>query len=153
MSDLFLVLHVLAGALWFGGAVYVEGLLAGAARSKDPSTIMTVGLHAGRTNQRLFNVAGVTVFITGILIVLDGSRSWKFDMIFVSIGFALSIFVLALSLFYFKPNSEELDELIEEHGLTSDEAMAKGKQLGNMSHFVTLLLTIAIIAMVLKPGS
>jgi len=152
MSDLFLVLHVLAGALWFGGAVYVEGLMAGAARSKDPVTIMTVGVQAGRTSQRLFNVAGATVFITGILIVLDSSRSWKFDMLFVSVGFALSILVIALSLFYFKPNSDELDELIEEHGLTSDEAMEKGKQLGNMSHFATLLLTIAIIAMVLKPG-
>ncbi len=152
MSDLILLLHVLAGALWFGGAVYVEGLMAGAARSKDPVTIMTMGVQAGRTSQRLFNIAGVTVFVTGIIIVLDSSRSWTFDMVFVSIGFALSVLIIALGLFYFKPNSDELDELIEEHGLTSDEAMAKGKQLGNMSHFATLLITIAMIAMVLKPG-
>jgi len=152
MSDLILVLHVLAGAIWFGGAVYVEGLMAGAARSRDPVTIMTMGVQAGRTSQRLFNIAGATVFVTGIIIVLDSSRSWTFNMVFVSIGFALSILIIALGLFYFKPNSEELDELIEEHGLTSDEAVAKGKQLGNMSHFATLLITIAMIAMVLKPG-
>jgi len=151
MSDLFVVLHVLAGALWFGGAVYVEGLMAGAARTKDPATIMTVGVQAGRTNQRLFSAAGITVFLTGILIVLDSSRL-GFDMIFISVGFALSIVAIAIGVFYFKPNGAELMELIDEHGLTSDEAMAKGKQLGNMTHFVTLLLTIAMIAMVLKPG-
>ncbi|MFV1963237.1 MAG: hypothetical protein ACC658_15555, partial [Acidimicrobiia bacterium] len=124
MSDLILVLHVLAGAIWFGGAVYVEGLMAGAARSKDPVTIMTVGVQAGRTNQRLFAAAGITVFLTGILIVLDSSRAFGFDMVFVSVGFALSIIAIAIGLFYFKPNGEELMDLIDEHGLTSDEAMA-----------------------------
>lgn len=152
MSDLFLVIHALAGAIWFGGAVYLEGLMAGAVRSKDPVTIMTVGVQAGKTNQRLFSVAGILVFLSGILVVLDGARVWKFDMFFISIGFASSILVIALGLFFFKPNGEELEELIEEHGLTSDEAMAKAKQLGNMGHFVTLMLTIAMLAMVLKPG-
>ena len=151
MTDLFLVLHVLGAAIWFGGAVYVEGLMAGAARTKDPVTIMTVGGQAGQTSQRLFTITGIIVFLSGIFLVLD-SGAWEFEMLFISIGFAASLLVIALGLFYFKPKSVELGEIIAEHGLTSDQAMGKAKQLANVTHFSTLMLTIAILAMVLKPG-
>ncbi len=152
MSDLFEVLHVMAGALWFGGQVYVEGLMANATRTKDPVVIMTVGSRVGQTSYRLFTVAGIVAFLTGILMVLDTKRSWEFEMMFVSIGFALAIFVMTLGVFFFKPKGVELRDIIAEEGLTSDAALAKAKQIGMVSHVSTLLLTIALIVMVLKPG-
>jgi len=152
MSDLIEVLHVMAAAIWFGGQVYVEGLMAAAARTKDSVVIMTVGGKVGQTSLRLFTIAGVVVFLSGILMVLDSSRAWRFEMLFVSVGFVLAVFVMTLGVFYFKPKSQELAEIIAEHGLTSEAAVAKAKQIGNLSHVATLLLTIALIVMVLKPG-
>jgi len=141
----------MAGAFWFGGQVYIEGLMASAARTKDAATIMTVGGRVGETSQRLFLGAGILVLITGPWMVIDHG-AFSFDMAFISIGFAVAVFAIALGLFYLKPKEEEVRQLVVEHGLTSPEAMAKAKEIGNVSHLVTLLLTIALIVMVLKPG-
>ncbi len=152
MSELIEVLHVMMAATWFGGQVYVEGLMASAARTKDPVVIMTVGGKVGQTSLRLFTIAGVLVFLTGIFMVFDSKRAWEFEMLFVVIGFVVAVLVMTLGVFYFKPKGQELGEIIREHGLTSELAMAKAKQIGNISHVATLLLTIALIVMVLKLG-
>jgi len=145
-----LLIHVLAGAVLFGGQFYVEALMAAAARTKDPATIMTVGGKVGPTNGRLFPVAGILVLITGVWIVLDSV--YEFEMLFVSIGFALTIIALTIGLFFLKPGLAELGDLVAEHGSTSSEAMAKAKSLGTLGHVQTLLVTVIIIVMVLKPG-
>jgi len=145
-----LLVHVLAGATLFGGQFYVEALMASAEKTKDPETIMTVGGKVGQTNARLFTPAGFIVLITGVWIVLKSV--YTFEMLFVTIGFALTIVVLAVGLLLLKPRQAELGELIAEHGLTSSEALAKAKALGNISHVQTLMVTIIIIVMVLKPG-
>jgi len=152
MSDLIQLLHVMTAAIWFGGQVYVEGIMATAARTKDPVVIMTVGGKVGQTSLRLFTIVGVLVFLSGIALVLDSSRAWEFETLFVVLGFVLAVLVMTLGVFYFKPKGLELREIIQEHGLTSDLAMAKAKQVGTISHAATLLLTIALIVMVLKPG-
>ena len=145
------VLHVMSGALWFGGQVYVEGLLASAGRTADPVTVMTILRRVAETSQRLFTAAGVLVLLTGIWIVID-RPAYRFEMLFVSIGFAIAIFGLALGQFYFKPKNDEIEAAIAEYGLTSDAAMNKAKQAGNIIHTGTLLMTVVLIVMVLKPG-
>jgi len=124
--------------------------MASAVKTKDPETIMTVGGKVGQTAARLFTPAGFTVLITGVWIVLKSV--YTFEMLFVTIGFALTLVALAVGLFLLKPRQTELRELIAEHGLTSPEAMAKAKALGNISHVQTLMITIIMIVMVLKPG-
>jgi uncharacterized membrane protein len=145
-----ILIHVLAGATLFGGQFYVEALMATAARTKDPETIMTVGGKVGPTNGRLFTPAGVIVLITGTWIVIESA--YEFEMLFISIGFVLTIVALSIGLFLLKPGQSELGDLVAEHGMTSPEAMAKAKSLGNIGHIQTLLVTIIIIVMVLKPG-
>ncbi len=145
-----LLLHVLAGAALFGGQFYVESLMASAARTKDPETIMTVGVKVGLTNMRIFPAAGFVVLITGIWIVLQSV--YEFEMLFVTIGFALTLLALANGLFILKPRVAEIGELVAEKGLTDPETMAKAKSVGNLGHIQTLLVSIIIVVMVLQPG-
>ncbi len=147
------VLHVLSGAAWFGGQLYVEGLTASAARTKESSTIMTVTLRVAETSSRIFSIAGILLLVTGVWIVLDDSLPYGFDMMFVSIGFLIVIFGLGIGIFYFRPKGVELKEIVDQQGLTSVASLDKAKQVGMMSHVMTLLVTIAIIVMVLRPGS
>jgi len=146
-----LLIHVLAGAVLFGGQFYTEALMASAARTKDPELIMTVGGKVGPTNGRLFGPAGIVVLLTGIWIVVD-SGFYDFEMLFVSIGFALTIVAIAIGLFLLKPGLSEIEALVAEHGITSPEAMTKAKSLGNIGHIQTSIVTVIIIVMVLKPG-
>jgi hypothetical protein len=51
------------------------------------------------------------------------------------------------------PRLAEVKELIEEHGATDDSAIAKMKSYGNLVHVESLIIGIAFVLMVLKPGS
>ncbi|MFV1970483.1 MAG: DUF2269 family protein [Acidimicrobiia bacterium] len=150
MAKWILLAHVLGGAAWFGAHVYIEGLMASAARTRNPETIMTVGLKVAKTNQRVLGGAGFVTLIFGVWLVLVTNND--FEMIFVTVGFAVAVIGLAMGLFIFKPKGEEIEELVAERGLTDPEAMDKMKALGNLGHIMTVLVTIAMIVMVLKPG-
>ena len=151
MIEWIVVLHVLAGAAWFGGHLFMEGMMASAGRSKEPSTILAVNLGIVDTSWRLFTVAGVLLLVTGIWIVVDQPQ-FGFEMMFISIGFLVVLIGLGVGLFYFRPKGAELKELVAQEGVSSTAALAKAKQLAMVSHIMTLLVTIALIVMVLKPG-
>jgi uncharacterized membrane protein len=150
MTEWILLAHVLGASTWFGAQVYIEALMASAARTKDPETIMTIGLKVARTSQRLLGAAGLITLIFGTWLVFESI--YDFEMIFITIGFAVAIIGLAVGVFLFKPKGEEIEEIVAERGLTDPEAMAKMKSLGNLGHVMTLLISIAMIVMVLKPG-
>lgn len=142
--------HVMAGTTWFGGLVYVEALMASAMRTGEPATIMAIGVRVGKTNSRIFSIAGILALIFGTWIVL-GSL-YTFEMLFITLGFAITIIALAFEFFILKPKGVELDALIAEKGLLDPETMAFAKSLGNIAHAQTLLVTIVMILMVLQPG-
>jgi uncharacterized membrane protein len=145
-----LLAHVLGGATWFGASIYIEGLMASAARTKDPETVMTVGLKVAKTNGRVLMGAGFITLIFGTWLVFESAYS--FEMLFVTVGFAVAVIGLALGFFLFKPKGAEVEAIVAERGLTDPEAMAKMKNLGNLGHVMTLLVSIAMIMMVLKTG-
>ena len=146
-----LLAHALGGAMWFGGQVYTEGLIASAARTRDPETIMTVGLRAAKTSQRVLGGAALITLVFGTWIVFESV--YTFEMIFVTVGFAVAVIGIALSRFIVKPKTDEIEAIVAERGPTDPEALAKLKGLGNIGHAMTLLLTIAMILMVLKVGA
>jgi uncharacterized membrane protein len=152
MIEWIVVLHVMAGAAWFGGQVYVEGLMAAAGRTKDSGTILTVTRTIVKTSIRVSSGAAILLLITGVWIVLDDTKPYEFEQMFVSIGFLVVLIGLGITLFYFRPKAAELESAIEEQGLTSAAALATAKQMSMVSHIMTLLVTVALIVMVLQVG-
>lgn len=142
--------HAIGAAIWFGGSVYIEGLMASASRTKDESTYMTTILRVINTNTRIFTGAGIITVLFGIWLVIDGGS--EFEDLFVSLGFVLAIAAITLGLFLFKPRGEEIETLVEENGLTDSAALDKAKSLMTMGHVQTLLIAIAFIVMILQPG-
>ena len=146
------VFHVLAGAAWFGGHVFVEGLMAGAGRSKEEGALPKAMLAIDATSSRVFTAAGILLLITGVWIVLDKNSPFAFEDIFVSIGFLIVLIGLGVGFFYFRPKGAALKQAIEQEGATSATALALAKQISMVSHIMTLLVTIALVVMVIKPG-
>ena len=152
MIEWIVVLHVLSGAAWFGGHVFIEGLMAAAGRSKEEGALPKAMLGIDATSSKLFTAAGILLLITGVWIVLDDKSPFAFEDMFVSIGFLIVLIGLGVGLFYFRPKGAALKEAIAQEGATSTTALAIGKQLSMVSHIMTLLVTIALVVMVLKPG-
>lgn len=150
MAKWILLAHLLGASTWFGGTVYVEGLMAGAKRTKDPETIMMVGLKVAKTNQRVLVWAGYVTLIFGVWMVFISV--YEFEMLFITIGLSVAIIGLALGQFLSKPKVAEVEEIVAERGLADPEAITKMKVVGTLGHVMTLLLAIAMIVMVLQPG-
>ena len=149
MIEWVVLFHVIAGAAWFGGQIYVEGLMASAARMKESSSILTVAQTAVRTSTRVFAVAATVLLITGLWIVIDETRGYRFEDMFVSIGFLVVLIGLGVSIFYLRPKGAELDASIASEGSSSDAARSVAKQISMVSHVMTLLVTVAFVLMVL----
>ena len=152
MIEWIVVLHVLAGAAWFGGQVYVEGLLAAAARTKESGTILTITRTIVKTSVRVFSGAAILLLVTGVWIVLDESEPFEFEDMFVSIGLLIVLIGLGVTLLYFRPKGAALESAVAEQGSTSTAALEIAKQVSMVSHVMTLLVTIGLIVMVIKPG-
>ena len=148
--DFLVLVHMLAGAAWFGGHVYVEGLMASAERTGDPETVMTVGVRVAKTNGRLLMTAGFTTLITGVAIVF--TTGWQFEEVFVAVGLTLTVLSLLFAVTILKPREDRLEKLAAEHGLTAPEVMAELKRTAMLGRGMALVVTIVIILMILKPG-
>ena len=143
--------HVIGAAVLFGGHVYMEGLMAAAGRDEDRTVYMTTMLKTAGTAERLMGPAALVTLGFGIWLVLD-SPAWSFEQLFVTVGFAVVIAAFAISLFLMRPRTNDINAAIAENGITDEGAMANMKSLGNLVHVQTLLVAIAFIVMVIKPG-
>lgn len=142
--------HAIGGATLFGAHVYMEGLMASAGRAGDDSVYMSVMTRMASTADRVMGPASLITLVFGIWLVID--TSYEFGDIFVSIGFAIIIAAFAVSMFLMRPRFNEVQEAVEENGPTDPGAMASMKSLGNLAHVQTLLVAIAFVVMILKPG-
>ena len=143
--------HVVGAAILFGGHVYMEGMMAAAGRDEDRSVYMTTMLKTAGTAERLMGPASIITLVFGVWLVLD-SGAWSFEQLFVTIGFVVIIAAFAISLFLMRPRSNDIKASIAENGLTDEKALADMKSLGNLVHVQTLLVAIALVVMVVKPG-
>lgn len=144
--------HVVFAAIWFGGSVYIEALMAGAARTKDPQVMGTVAMRVGKTNPRLFGVAGILTLAFGIWLVADSSGPWEFSDTFVSIGFLVAIVGIIAGIAFFGPQMRKIESVIAERGPMDPEVAERGNRISMVAHVMTLLLLITMAVMVLQPG-
>jgi uncharacterized membrane protein len=143
--------HVLFAAIWFGGSVYIEALMAGAARTNDPQVMGTVAMRVGKTNPRLFGVSGVLTLIFGVWLVLLDSSPWEFSDTFVSIGFLVAIIGIVAGIAFFGPQMKKIESVIAERGPQDPEVAERGARISMVAHAMTLLLLISMVVMVVKP--
>jgi len=148
-----LFFHALGAIIWLGGSIYIEGLMAGAARTKDPRTIMRTAQRVIETNKTLFIVGPLLVLVFGTWLTIDlwGFRE-GFEQIWVSLSLLLTLVGIGLGIFFFVPKGKEFEGLVAERGLEDDEAVALGRRIGSMGHVSTLVIFVVFILMIFQPG-
>ncbi len=144
--------HLIAATVWFGGTVYVEALLANAKRTKDPQILGVVSMRVGKTNMRLFPIAGILTLLFGSWLVVESSVDpfeWSSPM--VSVGLLVAIVGLGLGVGFFMPQMKKIEAILATDGPGSPELVAIGKKISMVTHFMAAILTIAMIFMVVQP--
>jgi len=143
--------HAIGGATLFGASIYMESLMAGASRTTDPSSYMLAMLRLSKAASRVMGPASIITFIFGIWVVVE--TAYEFSDLFVTIGMSVIIIAFSISMFLMNPREKEINALIIENGMDDESAVAKMRSLGNLAHVQTLLVTIAFVVMILKPGA
>ena len=141
--------HVIAAAVWFGGTIYMEALMANAKRTNDPQILGAVSMRVGKTNMRLFPIVGILTLLFGSWLVTDVGFEWSAT--FITVGLTITIIGLGLGIFFFMPQMKKIEAILAADGPTSPELLAIGKKVGMASHFMAGILTIAMFYMVVQP--
>ncbi|MCB1246279.1 MAG: DUF2269 family protein [Acidimicrobiia bacterium] len=151
MGDLYnwvLFAHIIGATVWFGGAVAYESLSAVAKRTGDPAEYTRYMYSAGQASGRVMPVAALITLVFGVWLVLDGV--YEFSDVFVSIGFAAVIIGLGMGLFVMMPKGKRFMELVDANGFDDPQAYTIASQIGMADHLQTLVVAIAMFAMVFK---
>ncbi len=152
MNEWILLGHIFFATIWFGGHVYIEGLFASAGRAGDNATMAITAAQVGKVSGRIFPITTVLTLVFGIwLILLDGSV-WEFSDVFVSIGFFAVIVGMGIGIFYLTPKDKQVSAWLEERGPDDAELQGLISNIKMVNHVMTLLVVVALIAMVIKPG-
>lgn len=146
--DILLVLHIAAVGTWLGANIMqalVPGLL-GPTSAAASAWFRTTEKLSGR----LYIPAGVTVLVTGILLVIN-SDLYGFGSVFVSIGFGAVVIGAVLGSTVFGPKSLVIANALD----SGDTALAESTRAttGQFGVLDTLILLFTIYAMVSKLGA
>jgi sugar phosphate permease len=147
-GDILLVIHIAAAGAWLGANLMqamVPGLL-GPVTPAAASWFRTTEKLSGR----FYIPVGVTVLVTGILLVLN-SDLYGFGSVFVSIGFVAVVIGAVLGSTVFGPKSVAIADAIDA-GETDRANKIRGT-VGSFGILDTLVVLFTIYAMVAKLGA
>lgn len=150
MYEWLLLAHAVGAAVLFGGHVYLESLAAAAGRATDDTGYMTVMMKASTAAERVMGAASIVTLVFGVWLVFE--TSYDFEDLFITIGFAAIIIAFAVSMFLMSPKMKEISALVDENGYGDETAMAKMKSVVTLVHVQTLIVAVAFVMMILKPG-
>ncbi len=147
-GDILLVIHIAAAGAWLGANLMqaiVPGLL-GPVTPAASSWFRTTEKLSGR----FYIPVGVTVLVSGILLVLN-SDAYGFGSVFVSIGFVAVVVGAVLGSTVFGPKSVAIADAIDTGEV--DRANKLRGTVGGFGVLDTLVLLFTIYAMVAKLGA
>lgn len=144
-----LLAHAIGAAVLFGAHVYLESLMAGARRD-DTAVYMRTMLRAGTTANRIMAPAGVITLIFGVWLVID--TAYDFEDFFVLVGIVAIGAAFAISIFLMKPRFDEIEAIVAENGIEDETAVSRMQGFTGLIHAMSLIVAIAFVAMILKPG-
>jgi uncharacterized membrane protein len=143
------LLHVLAGMVWLGGAVFVAALAARATRSDDAGEIARFVRGLRATAPFVLAPAAVTVAGFGAWLVLN-SAAWSFEQGWVQLALGLFAAAFLIGAAYLSRRAIAAGRAAE----TGDAAAARRQLRGWAGGYgvVLALLLVTTWDMVFKPG-
>ncbi len=150
MRNFLLVLHIIGVCIWLGANV-VQAFLARSVAEADRDTRAWWAAAQGSMARVLYNVAGITILITGILMLVATDSPYSFSSTFVSIGFVAILVGAGLGMGVFGPGSRNLESAIKAGDRPVEASL--GQRLLAFGALDTLVIIVTIWAMVAKLGA
>lgn len=145
-----LAVHIIAAAIWVGGAFAVNVLVTRMQRANQHARVLELGKDFETLGMKVFMPASIVVLLAGIglVLVVDG---FEFTDFWIAFGLAAIAFSIAVGAGYLGPESGRLNALAAEKGADDPEVQARMAKLANISRFEMLILLLVVADMAIKP--
>lgn len=147
--ELYLVLHVLAAAAWFGAALLSLVLVELADRASDFRGVVWLGRYDDALAKWLFVPASLVTLAAGLLLVFDGPWSLT-EHLFTVVGLVVFATTFALGLGVIVPAGNRL-RAAGEAGACDAELGPLVRRYRDLSRIDVGLLTLVVVLMAWKP--
>lgn len=150
LYELLLLLHISAVVIWLGAGFLIAVLVFGAERAGDRMREAAYHRDVGWLAPRLFIPSALATLVLGVLLVVDGERSFgELWIVIALVGWAISF---ALGFFYFRPEGERIGAMVAERGPDDPEAGFRVRRLNVVDRLQVTILFVVLADMVLKPA-
>jgi uncharacterized membrane protein len=139
-------IHILAAAIWVGGAVVLNIAMALAARETDPAPKVAAFRLAGWLGNRFFLPVALVVLGSGIWLTTE---YYDFDLLWVNLGMIGLITVLTVGVGYLAPQGRRAAEAIASGAGPPPPGTRNWVPI--VGRLNTLLLIAVLVIMVIKP--
>ena len=142
--------HVVAAAVWFGGAAMIQALAFRIVRTGDARRQAEFSKDTEIVGMRVFIPATWILLLAGIAMMINLHWSWGQNwIVFGLIAFALSF---AVGAGFLGPEGGRIAAIIEREGPDSPAAQARIRRILTISRCELVILTTVIVNMVVKPS-
>lgn len=158
--NVLLVLHLLSVIIGFG-TMFLAGIYGVHAQDRKGREGLAIS-EASYAVNRWAEWAIYLVPVTGILLIMMSGDVWKFSQTWISLSFLVYIALLGVLHGAYLPNTRRMNALLAEltDGSTAGggapaqvaEVEQRGKRAAMLGGMVNLLVVVALVVMVWKPG-
>ena len=143
-------LHVLTAIVWVGGALFGQLLAFRILGENDPQRLGKFSRDMEAIGMRTFLPASLLLVVLGFVLVSNGDWPYTFWIVFAIVVWLLSFVVEG---FFLGPESGRVGRLLEERGGVDAEIQGRIERILLSARIELLLLALAAVDMVLKPGA
>jgi len=147
--ELLLFIHIGAAVIWIGAGFLLVVLGTRAERRNDEAGIKRLLDDNAWLATHLFIPASLTVFVAGVLLMIDGSLG--FDQLWIVLGLVGYFATFVTGVAVLKPQGDRINGMLERDGGMTAESLAAAKRLLAHSRIDYIVLFLVIADMVLKP--
>jgi uncharacterized membrane protein len=151
LYEWYVFVHVLAAAVWIGGAAALQLLAVRTLGTQDPVRIGGLAKDIEWIGTRVFVPASVLVLLFGVAAVLRGDIDWGAG--WISTGLAVWVLSFVTGAAFLGPESGRVGRLVDQVGAGGPEVRARIRRLLLVSRVELLLLAVVVLVMVAKPGA
>jgi uncharacterized membrane protein len=147
--EFYLFVHVAAAIVWIGAAFLLQVLALQADRARSDAALKKVVEDTVALAKVLFIPSSLTLFVFGLLMVVDGP--WSFEQLWITIGLAGWAATFVTGIAVIRPRAERIGALMEEEGGLGPRAAAEARKLLIISRIDLVVLFLVVADMVIKP--
>jgi uncharacterized membrane protein len=142
-------MHVLAAVVWVGGIFTIQVFAFLILRATEPGEMAAFAKRLEWIGMRIFTPASLSLLALGFLLLYKAHWGYPFWVVFSLVIWALSF---ASGIGFLGPESGRVVNAINEHGADTPEVRLRIERMLLFSRVELVLVALAVVDMVLKPG-